>query len=265
MFFDEGLEQVHFEEAGWPSSAPSGLTYDTAGRVPFLRSVKRSVTSRMWSAHQRRVARLVLERIADVAVAPVERAARAVGVEAAAVVLPGDVRALSTSPMLRCVVGGTRDRSTWPTPFGLNAGSTLTAWQYCAGLALRIHVDRAAPAGSRGSARCRARRIRAIEPLRALRVEVERPGLRVGIVDVGRRRRGGMPGAVAVEDLVGEAERQAVGSGAAHDRLVVVVAHRVLVGEVLEERRVAVLHVEERHRLAGVVRRACRAACCRSW
>jgi len=62
--------------------------------------------------------------------------------------------------------------------------------------------------------------------------------------------------AVAEEHLVGEAERHAVRPGAAHHRLMVVVAHGVLVGEPLEHRHVALLHVEERHRLARVGRRA---------
>ena len=61
-------------------------------------------------------------------------------------------------------------------------------------------------------------------------------------------------GAVGEEDLIGEAERDAVRPGAAHHGLVVVVAHGVLVGERLEQRHVALLHVEDRHGLAGVVR-----------
>ena len=44
-----------------------------------------------------------------------------------------------------------------------------------------------------------------------------------------------------------------VGAGAALHRLVHVVAHRVGVGEHLEERHVAVVHVEERHRAADAV------------
>ena len=42
--------------------------------------------------------------------------------------------------------------------------------------------------------------------------------------------------------------------GSAHDGLMVVVAHRVCVGEPLEERNIALLHVVEAHRVAaGIV------------
>jgi hypothetical protein len=56
--------------------------------------------------------------------------------------------------------------------------------------------------------------------------------------------------------LVREAEWYAVWPGATHDRLVIIVAHGVLVGEGLEVRHVPPLHIEEFHRLAGVVGRA---------
>ena len=157
--------------------------------------------------------------------------------------------------MLRCIVGGTTS-PLCTTPFGVKAGFTLTACQYSPGTALGLHG-----VGQRLQV-VRDRRdsglslVGAIEPLRTLRIEIEGSGLRVGIVDVGRRRRRGIAVAVAEEHLVGEAERLAVRARAAQYRLVIVVAHRVFIGEGLEERRVALLHVEERHGLAGVVRRA---------
>jgi hypothetical protein len=65
-----------------------------------------------------------------------------------------------------------------------------------------------------------------------------------------------MAAPITEKHLVGEAERLAVRTRAAKHRLVIVVAHRVPVGERFENRCVAVLHVEERHRLPGVMWRA---------
>ena len=79
---------------------------------------------------------------------------------------------------------------------------------------------------------------------------------RIGIVDAAGRRRHGVALAVAEEHLIGKAQRNAVRSGAAHDRLMIVVAHGVLVGEEFQIGHVVLLHVEERHDLAGIVRRA---------
>src|SRR5882762_1902069 len=65
------------------------------------------------------------------------------------------------------------------------------------------------------------RLIRAIEPLCAMGIEIQRPGLRVRVIDVGRGRGGGIAIAVAEEHQVGEAERLAVRPRAAHHRLAI--------------------------------------------
>src|SRR6516164_394001 len=87
------------------------------------------------------------------------------------------------------------------------------------------------------------RRIRAIEPLRAVRIEIEIAAavgarLRVRVVNRGggRRRDGAVSVAVAKVYLVSEAERNGIRSSAAHHGLMIVVANRVLVRS--EERRV---------------------------
>src|ERR1700740_876116 len=63
---------------------------------------------------------------------------------------------------------------------------------------------------------------------------------------------------VAKENLIGKAERLAIRPRAAHDGLVIIVAHGVGVSEGLEKWRVAILHVEELHGLPRVMRRATR-------
>ena len=69
----------------------------------------------------------------------------------------------------------------------------------------------------------------------ALRVDVVRRNFRVAV-------------AVAEPDRVAVAEHHVVGAGSALGRLVVVVAHRVAVGELLQIGRVALLDVVEAHR-----------------
>ena len=98
----------------------------------------------------------------------------------------------------------------------------------------------------------------AVEPLCAMRIEVERSSYGVGIVDVGRGRRCRIAVAVAEEHLIGKAERLAIGARAAEHRLVVIVADGVMVGEEFEKRRITILHVEKRHGLPGIMRRAAR-------
>src|ERR1700674_2706461 len=73
--------------------------------------------------------------------------------------------------------------------------------------------------------------IGAIEPLRFTGVEIEGSGHGVWIIDVGRG--GGRRIAVAIteEYLVGKAQRLAVGPRTAQYRLMIVVAHRVLIGQ----------------------------------
>ena len=132
--------------------------------------------------------------------------------------------------MLRCVVGGTTS-PVCTDPLGVNAGLTFTACQYWPGPHLVCTAIRQRTQIVRDRADARLGRVGAVEPLRALGIEVERSGLRIGIVDVGGRRRRGIAVAVAEEHLIGEAQRLAVRAGAAQHRLVIVVAHRVLVGE----------------------------------
>ena len=102
----------------------------------------------------------------------------------------------------------------------------------------------------------RRRRIGAIEPLLARGVQVQRVGLRIGIVDAAGRRRRRVALAVTEKYLIGKAKRHAVGPRSTHDRLMIIVAHGVIVGEKFQERHIAFLHVEEGHGLAGIVRRA---------
>ncbi len=65
--------------------------------------------------------------------------------------------------------------------------------------------------------------------------------------DTFRRFRGIAVG-VAEEDGVGETQHEAVGTGATHDWLVVVIAHGISVGQILQVRRIAFLDVVEGHR-----------------
>ncbi len=199
------------------------------------------------------IGRFVFERVADVAVAAAQRVARAVGIEAAAVVLPRDVVLAEhvADASLR------RRRNDEPGPrlaFRREGRIDVDGLPVRAVVAFRVDVIRQRIQVVRDRGNAGLRHVGTVEPLRAVRVEIERTGRRIRVVDVGCRGRCRMPVAVAVEDLIGEPEWLAVGSRAAEDRLVVVVAHRVVVGERLEQRRVAVLHVEVRHRLPGVVR-----------
>jgi hypothetical protein len=49
-----------------------------------------------------------------------------------------------------------------------------------------------------------------------------------------------------------------VSAGAAHERLVEIVAHRVLIGELLQNRDVSIVHVIESHGIAAAVVVDCR-------
>ena len=64
-------------------------------------------------------------------------------------------------------------------------------------------------------------------------------------------RHGRLAIAVAPEDVVAGAEEDVLKASTAHCRLVIVVADRVLVRQLLQERGVSVLHVVERHRIAA--------------
>ena len=59
--------------------------------------------------------------------------------------------------------------------------------------------------------------------------------------------------AVGPEDDVASAYCHVIGAGATHDRLVVVVAHGVFIGEALQERDISLVHVVEGHRVAAAV------------
>ncbi len=76
-----------------------------------------------------------------------------------------------------------------------------------------------------------------------------------------------MARAVAEPSGIARTERDVVRAGATFDRLVEVVAHREVVGEVLEVRRVTLGHVVESHRAAALGIRdrigCCHAVCCR--
>ena len=64
------------------------------------------------------------------------------------------------------------------------------------------------------------------------------------------RRSQGVPRAIAKPDRIAVAEHNVVRAGSAVDGLVEVIAHRVTIGEVLEVRRISLLHVVKAH---GVV------------
>lgn len=62
-----------------------------------------------------------------------------------------------------------------------------------------------------------------------------------------------IPVAIAPEDGVARAEHDVVGSRAAHDRLMKIVAHGVFIGELLQDGNVSRLHVVKGHRVAAAV------------
>ena len=91
-------------------------------------------------------------------------------------------------------------------------------------------------------------------------------GLRIGVLDltgldalISEAGRGNRELAVGIVECrcVAGYQCEKVGAGAAHDRLVIIVADRVEIRHLFEERRVAGIHVEEAHgetALVGVVR-----------
>ena len=83
-------------------------------------------------------------------------------------------------------------------------------------------------------------------------VNVVRAGKRIGIGDVRGRGRG-IAVAVGPEDRIAGAQHHVIRAGAAHDRLMIVVAHGVLVGEGLQDRNVSLLDVVERHGIAAAI------------
>src|SRR5258708_36388522 len=62
-----------------------------------------------------------------------------------------------------------------------------------------------------------------------------------------------MPLAIAPENGVAAAQHYVVRSRASHERLMKIVAHRVLVGEALQEGDITILHVVEGHRIAPAI------------
>ncbi len=91
-------------------------------------------------------------------------------------------------------------------------------------------------------------------------VDVVGAGLRFGIGDDRARRCRGSALPVAPKDGVAETEHDVVGAGAAHHGLVKIVAHGKLVGETLQNRSIAGLHVVEGHRVSAAIVVDCAAA-----
>ena len=121
--------------------------------------------------------------------------------------------------------------------------------------------------------RCRGRTARPAA-VAVLAVEIVGPRLRIGVLDFRQRglearqgragqrgvdrivRRNGR-GALVVAEVhrVAGAEHDVIGAGAAQDGLMVVVAHRIAVGEEFQIGRVAGLHIVEAHRRRAFARR----------
>jgi len=68
-----------------------------------------------------------------------------------------------------------------------------------------------------------------------------------------RRRHGGVSIAIGPEDCVAGAEHHVVRAGAAHERLMKIVAHGEFIGEALENRGVSRLNVVEGHGIAAAI------------
>ena len=81
-----------------------------------------------------------------------------------------------------------------------------------------------------------------------LRVKVVGARLRVGILNLVAGRVQRIAVSVAEEADVSCAEIDEVGARTAHDALVIVIAHRIVVGDELEHGRIAPAHIEEAHR-----------------
>src|SRR6202045_5215125 len=93
--------------------------------------------------------------------------------------------------------------------------------------------------------------IRTIAETSVCSVLVVGAGQRVGIGDLRGGRHGRVAIAVAPEDVVAGAEEDVLKASTAHCRLVIVVADRVLVSQLLQDRGVPVLNVVERPRIAA--------------
>ena len=202
-----------------------------------------------------RIVRLILEGVADIAVGPIERVgSHARGIKRTTIIFPGNI--LGAQNVADALLRRRRNDET-----GLYRscrsegridvdGLPILAWT-----TFRIHMIWQRIQGIRDRCNAGLRRVVTIEPLRPLLIEVKRAGLGVGIIDIGRRGRRGIAMTVAEEYLIGKTERLAVWARATQHRLVIVVAHRVFISEGFEDRRVAVLHVEEFHGLPGITRR----------
>ena len=81
------------------------------------------------------------------------------------------------------------------------------------------------------------------QPSSTVLVDGVRP--RIGVSNHRGRRNRGIAVPIAVEEIVGDREVEVLDHGAAHLRLVVIVAHRIFVGEPLEIGSVAVIDIVE--------------------
>ena len=119
-----------------------------------------------------------------------------------------------------------------------------------AGIASRVPMQRAQIRRDRRDTRLRlvgAIHVRAAR-VAVLLVPIVGTGPRIRIFDQTRGRRRRIPVAVAVVREIAGAQVNEAGAGATHNPLVKVVAHRIVVGDKLENRRVALRHVVETHR-----------------
>jgi hypothetical protein len=227
-----------------------GAVHEIGKEIRHIRHVTRG--------DHRGIVRLISERIADIAVAAVEWVGGVPrGIEAAAIIFPGDL--VGSEHVADAYLHGRRNHETrLHQPFRGEGGVDIDCLPILASPAHRLHGigQRTQIIRDRGNARLA--RIGTIEPLRARGIEVECSSLRIGTIDIGRRGRRGMAQPVAEEQLICKAERLAVRTRAAEHWLVIIVAHRVRVGERFEEWRIAFLHVEKGHGLAGIMRRAAR-------
>jgi hypothetical protein len=139
---------------------------------------------------------------------------------------------------------------------GLVAGVVVIQDVVTPGLAVRERLVRQGRQVLVDDPDARLRRIRAVGVAAAgvpvLGVVVAGARLGVGVLDLVGRRHRGLARLTLVRGREPGAERNVVRAGAALHRLVVVVADRVVLGQVTHDRRVALGHVVEAHRQAAL-------------